>query len=374
MKYFGHGIIESLNCWMDNHWRILRIISIMGIIVICFVGYGVYNGERVNTKYTQLLDASIEIRLEVTNAYLWFEEILGGDRSNDLDVVWKHLDQAEQHTNAMLEGIKENSLPIIPGDDVRLRQKIMVLKSKLVKLREITEKRLALTRYAGPGTEVDQQHHAILENFVYKGEELETNLQHAMKKDLHSIKSIKVVLIAISLVLFLLFGVPFYRSERSREQEFTSTFEAQDTQREHIIRMKQAGQGLRESEEFKKNKKLSPIQNLTSSIAHEINNPNNVISLNLPILRDYLQDMMPILDDFARNHQNLEIIGMPYSWFRKDVFNLIESCNRSSKRINNVVCTLKAFVGPSNQIDLKELELSRVLGKLASNKSNENNK
>jgi len=42
-------------------------------------------------------------------------------------------------------------------------------------------------------------------------------------------------------------------------------------------------------------RKLASLGLLISSIAHEINNPNNSISFNIPILRDYLQKFNPFL-------------------------------------------------------------------------------
>ena len=37
---------------------------------------------------------------------------------------------------------------------------------------------------------------------------------------------------------------------------------------------------------------------LVSSVAHEINNPNNFIMLNTPLLSEAWEDAMPILDEY----------------------------------------------------------------------------
>lgn len=62
---------------MQLHWRMLIIMCILGLIVICFLGYGFYNGVRINAKYYPLLDAVMEMRFDATTDYLWFKEFLG---------------------------------------------------------------------------------------------------------------------------------------------------------------------------------------------------------------------------------------------------------------------------------------------------------
>jgi PAS domain S-box-containing protein len=95
--------------------------------------------------------------------------------------------------------------------------------------------------------------------------------------------------------------------------------------------------------ELIQSEKLASLGLLISGIVHEINNPNNFISFNMPILRDYIQDILPVLDEYAVRKPDYEVQGMPYADFRGDVLKLIENIEHGSTRINATVAKLKEF-------------------------------
>jgi PAS domain S-box-containing protein len=95
--------------------------------------------------------------------------------------------------------------------------------------------------------------------------------------------------------------------------------------------------------ELIQSEKLVALGLLISGIVHEINNPNNFISFNIPILRDYLRDILPVLDEHAAGTPQFEVQGMPYAEFRTDVMKLLENIQHGSTRINTTVAKLKEF-------------------------------
>ena len=88
----------------------------------------------------------MEIKLEVTYAHLWFEEIMSGDCNEDIEMVWKSLDQAEWYTNVMLEGGQNQERTFQPLDDPEMEQGIKSTINKLIEFRDISKKRLATTK------------------------------------------------------------------------------------------------------------------------------------------------------------------------------------------------------------------------------------
>ena len=112
--------------------------------------------------------------------------------------------------------------------------------------------------------------------------------------------------------------------------------------------------------------KMVSLGVLVSSIAHEINNPNNFISFNIPILKDYLEEMLPIVDAYNRGHPDFEICNMVYPDFREDIFKLLNNLEHGSDRISTFVSNLKDFSQIKEQVKEEWVDLNLVIGKAVS--------
>ena len=80
--------------YLRTQWRMYLLICIVGLMITGIMGYGFFKGGRMSKVYAPLVDAAMEIKLEATTAHLWFEEIISGDRHENISEVWKHQDQA----------------------------------------------------------------------------------------------------------------------------------------------------------------------------------------------------------------------------------------------------------------------------------------
>ena len=56
------------------------LITSIGLFVVGIMGHGYGLGNHMILKYTPLVDAAMEIKLEATAAHHWLEEILSDDR------------------------------------------------------------------------------------------------------------------------------------------------------------------------------------------------------------------------------------------------------------------------------------------------------
>jgi signal transduction histidine kinase len=109
--------------------------------------------------------------------------------------------------------------------------------------------------------------------------------------------------------------------------------------------------------------KFSSFGLLVSGIAHELGNLSNCITFNIPILRDYLTRLIPIMDDHARNHDDFEFFSMSYPEFRQDVFRLLDNMEHASNRISETGSGFKEFISMASAEKRKWVEVGSVINK-----------
>ena len=229
-------------------WRMYILIVIVGLITTGIVSYGFYKGDRMNKVYAPLIDAAMEIKLETTTAHLWFEEIISGDRHEDIEVVWEHLNQADWYAKAILEGGRNPEGTFIPLDDAKMRQEIGEAQEKLMAFRDITKQRIDSKETSGIGTVIDQRYDAVFSDLLSQADEVETRLQQVMAKDLGRFRFTQLVLIVICFILFLSIGTAFWRFDRLRTMDFMSLNKMNEDLEKEMSERKQTEAALKESE------------------------------------------------------------------------------------------------------------------------------
>lgn len=334
---------EASNRWKQFNWKVHLLIGIVGLVVIGSVSYGYVRSSQLYNKYVPLIDASMEMRLEASTAYLWFEEMLAGDKSKSMDDILTRLDRADWYSKAMIEGGESGHVKLVYDGDSPFRESILKLQVQLTTQRALLNERLTSITDAGPGSDIDQVYHETLEQFIEDANQLEMDIKAIMRNDYNLFKQISFAVIGICSVLFIITGFAFYHYENLRRKSYADQ-----------LRMERL---LVQSE------KMAALGTMISGLAHEMNNPNNFISFNIPILKDYLKEMMPIVDDHARGNRGLEICDMPYEEFRGDLSKLIDTIENGSLRINRIISDLKDFSRKKDQIKKVWVDLDEVIDK-----------
>jgi polar amino acid transport system substrate-binding protein len=125
----------------------------------------------------------------------------------------------------------------------------------------------------------------------------------------------------------------------------------------------------RTEEELRKNHeqllqaaKMAALGVLVSGVAHEINNPNGLILLDLQLLKDVLEDAEPILDEHGRRHGDFTLGNLRYSRLKEALPQMMSEALDASRRVKRIVADLKDF-GRQGDPELQDsMSLNEVLG------------
>ncbi len=133
-----------------------------------------------------------------------------------------------------------------------------------------------------------------------------------------------------------------------------------------IIRISDITESKMLERRLRQSEKMASLGVLISGVAHEINNPNNYISVNIPILKDYLDIVMPIVDEYAKKHPDLEILYMPYAEFREDIYELLDNVQHGSRQIKSIVKDLKVFSTIEKDQKIEKIDLKSMIQRVVS--------
>jgi signal transduction histidine kinase len=92
--------------------------------------------------------------------------------------------------------------------------------------------------------------------------------------------------------------------------------------------------------------KMTALGILASGVAHEINNPNQLVLTNSTVLTKVWEDAVKILDRFQRGNGEFTLARLSYAEMRETVAALIRDVNASALRIGRIVEDLKNFARP----------------------------
>lgn len=95
--------------------------------------------------------------------------------------------------------------------------------------------------------------------------------------------------------------------------------------------------------------KMTALGMLVSSVAHEINNPNQIVLTNAGVLATAVGDMLEILDEHGDVTGHLSVAGMPHSETRHLLPRLAVDIQESARRIEWIVDDLKHFARPGGR-------------------------
>lgn len=198
--------------------RFLALIGFVGAFVIVLQAYSLNTGLRMSERYTPLIDATMEIKLEATTAHLWFEEILANARDDNIALVRTHLEQAKWYANAMLVGGSNLEGTFFPLQDPELRKHIEHVQDRLDVFSKLMERRWQAREISGPGTPYDQEFDQVFSEFMAETDKVETRLQELTIKAIASFRTTQWALTFVALIVMGLVAYTFIVFARAQNK------------------------------------------------------------------------------------------------------------------------------------------------------------
>jgi len=106
--------------------------------------------------------------------------------------------------------------------------------------------------------------------------------------------------------------------------------------------------------------KMATLGILVAGVAHEVNNPNGLILLNLPILKDVYGDALETLEARYQEQGDFLLGGLPYSRMRNEVPHMLGDMSAGAARIKRIVEDLKDYARQDTAARREPFDLNAV--------------
>lgn len=108
--------------------------------------------------------------------------------------------------------------------------------------------------------------------------------------------------------------------------------------------------------------KMAAVGTLASGVAHEINNPNGLILLNMDFLKQAYADMQPMIQYYCENVDEVpQIAGLPCDALQEHMTPILDDTMQASLRIKNIVEDMKDFARPESADWEEKFNLNEVI-------------
>ena len=129
-----------------------------------------------------------------------------------------------------------------------------------------------------------------------------------------------------------------------------------------IIERKQVEEDLDKSRnQLYQAQKMESLGTLVAGVAHEINNPINLIMFNIPLLQKIWNDFQPILEEAAVKKPDRKYGGLTCNFLQENYSQLLSDMNMAVGRVAKIINDLKNFARQSTISDKKVISINEAV-------------
>ena len=123
-----------------------------------------------------------------------------------------------------------------------------------------------------------------------------------------------------------------------------------------------AEKALREIQpQLQQAQKMETLGTLVAGVAHEINNPINLIMYNIPLLKKIWVDFMPLLMERRQKEPERKFGGFDYDFLSDNLGQLVVDIEMAAQRIAKTVSDLKNYSRQSNVAEKVPLQVNSAV-------------
>ena len=132
--------------------------------------------------------------------------------------------------------------------------------------------------------------------------------------------------------------------------------------KKETVERKRAEEALRTTrEQLQQAQKMTALGTLVAGVAHEINNPINLIMFNVPILKKIWHDFQPILKQHAGKEPDRKYGGLAYDFLKAHLNQLFSDMDMAARRVAKIVTDLTDFARQPSVTEKSRMQINTAV-------------
>jgi len=203
------------------------IIFVLGLLYIGMFYFSFIEAKKIMHKYVPLVNATMKIKIETITSHHYLEEMLYGEREQNLQKALEHINKAIFYADTMINSNTDSDSIGLTLEDNYTRNKIYDVLLSLRYLKETTIKRFEKIVSKESISRFRKEYHESFVIFNNNANYVEERINQLIDKEMRIFNYLNIVLFLLSM-LTLVVIVVIKRKNEKKYDEFIETIEKQN--------------------------------------------------------------------------------------------------------------------------------------------------